>query len=261
MPEGDTVFRTAARLRTALAGKLLTYSDFRVPRLATVDLSGRAVTAVRSRGKHLLIDVGPGDGQEPVSIRSHLSMEGSWDVLRVGERWHQRAHTARVVLRNDTYEAVGFALGTLDLMADPDGALAYLGPDLLGDDWDAAEAARRIARHPDTPIGIALLDQRRMAGVGNEYRSELCFLRGVLPTRRVGDVDVPAMVDLAHRMLVANRTRLARTTTGKTGRTERLWVYGRRAQPCRRCATPIQRDHLGTADAERVIYFCPRCQT
>ncbi|MGW0039686.1 DNA-formamidopyrimidine glycosylase family protein [Gordonia sp. NPDC003376] len=261
MPEGDTVFRAAARLRAGLLGKMLTHSDFRVPRLATVDLSGREVVAVRSRGKHLLIDVGPGDGREPISIHSHLSMEGGWDVHRVGDPWHQRAHTARVVLRNDTVEAVGFALGTLDLMADPDDALAYLGPDLLGDDWDPGEADRRISRHPDTPIGIALLDQRRMAGVGNVYRSELCFLRGVLPTRPVGGVDVPAMVDLAHRLLVANRNRAARTTTGNTGRNARLWVYGRRAQPCRRCATPIRRDHLGTADAERVIYFCPRCQT
>ncbi|MGC5247897.1 DNA-formamidopyrimidine glycosylase family protein [Gordonia sp. DT219] len=261
MPEGDTVYRAAAGLRRALDGKVLTLTDFRVPQLATTDLAGGVVTAVRSRGKHLLIDITRDDLASPVSIHSHLQMEGRWDVHQLGAQWRRPTHEARVVLRTEDSEAVGFSLGTLELLTDPDAELAYLGPDLLGDDWDAAEATRRIEAQPDTPIGVALLDQRLMAGVGNEYRSELCFVRGVLPGRPVAAVDVAAMVDLAHRMLWANRMRVARTTTGVTGHAARLYVYGRRGRPCRRCGTLILRGSLGPPGADRVIYWCPNCQS
>lgn len=260
MPEGDTVFRAADRLRRALAGKTLTRTDFRVPRLATRDVSGGTVTSVRSRGKHLLIDVERDDLPSPVSIHSHLKMDGIWDVHPLGQRWRRPAHQARLVLRTETSEAVGFSLGILELLTDPDDHLAYLGPDLLGTDWDAAEASRRIEAQPEVPIGIALLDQHLMAGVGNEYRNELCFLRGVLPTRPVAQVNVPAIVDIAHRMLWANRMRTARTTTGSTNPHARLYVYGRRGRPCRRCATLIQRGFLGPQGEDRVIYWCPHCQ-
>ena len=267
MPEGDTVYHTAARLRRALDGHRLIHSDFRVPALATVDLTGGLVTAVRSRGKHLLIDVSRPAGTtttEPrtVSIHSHLMMEGAWHVHRTGTRWRRPAHQARVVLHGNGYEAVGFDLGILDLLTEPDDALDHLGPDLLGDDWDAAEAQRRIAAHAGMPIGLALLDQRLMAGVGNVYRSEACFLRGVRPERPVGEVDVPGIVDLCHRMLWANRHRTARTTTGRTGHGARTWVYGRIGQPCRRCGTLIERSFLGTEgrDDDRVVYVCPSCQ-
>ncbi len=265
MPEGDTVFATAARLRVALSGHLLRHTDFRVPRLATVDLSGRRVGAVRSRGKHLLIDVeGPGDARAAggsVSIHSHLKMEGAWVVGPIGRRWRRPAHQARVVLRTDEHEAVGFDLGILELVTDPDAALEYLGPDLLAGDWDPAEAVHRLESTPDQPIGTALLDQRLLAGIGNVYRSEICFLRGMLPTRPVAAVDVPATVDLSRRLLWANRLRTARTTTGNTAPNARLWVYGRRGQPCRRCQTPIERGELNSIGGDRVVYFCPVCQT
>ncbi|MFW0784320.1 DNA-formamidopyrimidine glycosylase family protein [Gordonia sp. CPCC 206044] len=265
MPEGDTVFATAARLRAALAEHRLTYTQFRVPSLATADLSGHEVAAVRSRGKHLLIDVaGTDDGgpiSDAVSIHSHLKMEGVWQVQPIGRRWHRPGHQARVVLRTETHEAVGFDLGILELLTDPDAALDHLGPDLLADDWDPAEAVRRIATRPDDPIGAALLDQRLLAGIGNVYRSEICFLRGMLPTRPVADADLPAVVDLSRRMLWANRHRTARTTTGQTAPNARLWVYGRRGKPCRRCQTPIERGTLGSIGGDRTTYFCPRCQT
>ncbi|MGC4962160.1 DNA-formamidopyrimidine glycosylase family protein [Gordonia sp. DT101] len=265
MPEGDTVFATAARLRTALAGRQLSYTQFRVPRLATTDLSGRLVVAVRSRGKHLLIDVaGPDDTRPDVgalSIHSHLKMEGAWHVHPVGRRWRRPGFQARVVLRTDEAEAVGFDLGILELSADPESALGHLGPDLLADDWDRDEAIRRIRGCPDDPIGTALLDQHLLAGIGNVYRSEICFLRGTLPARAVQDVDVPAAVDLSRRLLWANRSRTARTTTGQTAANARLWVYGRQGQLCRRCRTPIERGQLGSIGDDRVIYFCPGCQT
>lgn len=262
MPEGDTVYHAASRLRRALVGGSLERSDFRVPRLATVDLRGARVHAVRSRGKHLLIDVDGAPGRHrSLSIHSHLKMEGIFDVHKVGDRWRRPSHRARIVLRARGYEAVGFDLGVLELLTDPDAALAHLGPDLLGDDWDAALAVANLEAHPEMPIGSALLDQRLMAGVGNVYRCEACFLRGVDPDRVVDDVDIPAMVKLCRQLLWANRDRMARTTTGRTARNQQLWVYGRIGELCRACATPLDRRFVAGGHGEnRVAYVCPRCQ-
>jgi len=258
VPEGDTVYQAARRLREALAGRVLTATDFRVPAYATVDLSGERVDEVVSRGKHLLMRVGEH------TIHSHLKMEGSWEVYRPGERWRHPAFQARAVLRTEESEAVGFLLGVLEVLprSREEETVGYLGPDLLGADWDAEEAVRRITAHPETPIAVALLDQRNLAGLGNVYANELCFLRGMLPTRPVGEVDVPAAVDLGHRLIVANRDRPRRVTTGDTRRGRNTWVYGRGGQPCRRCGTRIRRTELGRTELEeRVTYFCPVCQT
>ena len=129
-------------------------------------------------------------------------------------------------------------------------------------DWDADEAVRRLAEHPDQPIAVSLLDQRNLAGLGNAYANEICFVRGMLPTRPTKDADLPATVALAHRMIVANRDRAQRVTTGSTRRGESTWVYGRDGRPCLRCGTLIERSELGRTELEqRVTYFCPRCQT
>jgi endonuclease-8 len=258
MPEGDTVYQTARRLREALAGRVLTATDVRVPAFATVDLSGDRMDAVLSRGKHLLMRVGGW------TIHSHLKMEGSWEVYRRGERWRHPGFQARAVLRTADVEAVGFRLGILEIVPrDREGdVVGHLGPDLLGPDWDAAEAVRRVCAHPGTPIGVALLDQRNLAGLGNVYANEVCFLRGMLPTRPVAEVDVPAAVDLGHRLITANRDRALRVTTGDTRRGRTTWVYGRGGQACRRCGTRIRRTELGRTDLEeRTTYLCPHCQT
>ncbi|WP_277369984.1 DNA-formamidopyrimidine glycosylase family protein [Rhodococcus rhodochrous] len=258
MPEGDTVFRAAHRLRTALEGKVLTETDFRVPRFATADFTGYTVDEVVSRGKHLLVRVAD------VSIHSHLKMEGEWHVYPRGTRWRKPGYKARIVLGTEDVQAVGFELGIVEVLARDreDDAVGHLGPDLLGPDWDPERAAANLVRDPDRPIGVALLDQRIMAGVGNVYRSELCFLRGVDPWTPVAQAGDPAAwVDLAHRLLVANRDRTTRTTTGDRRPGRNLWVYGRRGKPCRRCQTPIRFGEIGTTtDPERVVYRCPRCQ-
>ncbi|GAB2984266.1 DNA-formamidopyrimidine glycosylase family protein [Nocardioides montaniterrae] len=256
MPEGDNVYRDARRLDAALRGKALTRCDIRVPAYATVDLSGRAVDEVVSRGKHLLLRIGD------ATIHTHLKMEGRWDVHRPGERWRGPGWQARIVLATADVEAVGLQLGLVEVVRrnDEDRAVGHLGPDLLGPAWDPALAAAHLARSPERAIGQALLDQRNLAGIGNIYRAEICFLLGVLPTRPAGEVDLDAAVDLAHRLLVANKDRPRRRTTGTQVRDD-LWVYGRRG-PCLRCGTPIRRaQDAGATGQERITWWCPRCQT
>jgi endonuclease-8 len=250
MPEGDTVFRTAAMLREALEGKTLTRCDIRVPRYATVDLSGERVDEVLARGKHLFIRIGP------ASIHSHLKMDGTWRVNRAT----QQSHKIRILLQAGYVTAAGIDLGVLEILdreTDMD-AVAHLGPDLLGPDWDADLAAANLTKDPDRPLAQALLDQSNLAGIGNVYCNELCFLFGRLPTSPVSTLTDPARVaSRAHDMLWANRSRQMRTTTGNSRKGQELWVYGRGGQPCRRCGTSIKRrDETG----ERIMYWCPSCQ-
>jgi formamidopyrimidine-DNA glycosylase len=151
-------------------------------------------------------------------------------------------------------------LGVLEILdRERDGdVVAHLGPDLLGDDWDPVRAAANLAARPDRPIAEALLDQRVLAGVGNVYCNELCFVTGHLPTAPVGAVNDPRrLVSRARDMLWANRFRWNRCTTGDTRAGRQLWVYGRAGQPCRRCGTPIRFDDTG----DRVAYWCPSCQS
>lgn len=257
MPEGDTVYQEARTLNEVLADAELTRCDIRVPKFATVDLSGERVHDVVSRGKHLLMRVGE------FTIHSHLKMEGSWHVYRHGTKWKRPGYQARAVLETADWVAVGFDLGVLEVLPtrDEEQVVGYLGPDLLGPDWEAEEALRRLSASPERPIGLAVLDQRVMAGLGNVYRVELCFVRGVLPTRPVGEVhDLPRLVDTAHRMLVANKDRPNRVTTGNMR--QPLWVYGREGQPCLRCGTSIRSGELGDDELQlRVAYWCPHDQT
>lgn len=257
MPEGDTLFRAARNLDRELSGHTVTGWDLRVPEFATSDLRGEVIESVIARGKHLLMRVGD------FSLHSHLRMEGSWHLYRPGSAWRRPAFQARAVIDTEPWQAVGFDLGILKLYprSEEAAALSYLGPDLLGPDWDPAEATLRILADPDRPIAVALQDQRNLAGLGNEYVNELCFLRGVLPTRPVAEVDIPPLVDLAFRLIRANRDRSTRITTGdaRPGRTD--WVFGRERKPCRRCGTPIRLDKIGARATElRDSYWCPHCQ-
>jgi endonuclease-8 len=255
VPEGDTVYRTARRL-DALSGQVLTTSDFRIPSLATTDLVGRAVLETVSRGKHLLTRL-EGD----VTVHSHLKMEGRWDVQPAGTPWRRPAHEARAVLGTEKTDAIGFSV-LLDVVAtaSEDTLVGHLGPDLLGPDWDAEVAVQRIKRMPHISIGEALLDQRNLAGIGNVYRAETCFLAGVDPHAPVSSVaNVPRMVALAYRMLQVHRDRSSRVTTGDRRPGRRLWVYGRQG-PCLRCGTRIEIDEIGPEGQERTVWWCPSCQ-
>ena len=260
MPEGDTVWNTARVLQRALAGGTLSASDFRTPKLATTDLTGWLALESVSRGKHLLLRLRDPDGDRAVTLHSHLRMDGAWRAYAPGQPWAARpAHLIRVVLRTADAVAVGYHLHDVAIVPTADEAtlVGHLGPDLLGPDWDPSEAARRVLAHPATTVGDALLDQRNLAGIGNLYKAEILFLRGLWPWTPVADVaDVTGMVALAHRLIAANRGRWTQTTTGSLRRGETTYVYGRRAHPCRRCGTAIERAEQG----ERVTYWCPRCQ-
>jgi endonuclease-8 len=259
MPEGDTVWQAARRLHDALAGKVLTRSDFRVPRYATADLSGRTVLDVTPRGKHLLTRVEGG-----LTVHSHLRMDGSWKVFAPGQRWSGGlAHQIRVVLATADRTAVGYRLPVLDILrtADERRAVGHLGPDLLGPDWDPVRALDNLRADPDRPLGEALLDQRNLAGIGNVYKCELCFLLGVTPWLPVGELSADRaarLPALSHRLLDANRDRPVRRTTGLRGHD--LFVYGRAPRPCLRCGTSVRVADQGDGSRERPTYWCPTCQ-
>jgi len=260
MPEGDTVWRVGRQLDAALAGRALTRSDFRVPRFATTNLTGRCVRQAVSRGKHLLIRV---DGA--LTIHTHLRMDGSWRIRPAG-RYPPRDHRVRLVLENAEWQALGYLLGVVELLptAAEDRAVGHLGPDLLGADWDPAEAVRRLRAAPDRPIGEALLDQTNLAGIGNLYKAEVLFLRGISPWQITsGAGDLAPVVELAKRLLEANKDRAGQVTTGNLARGEETWVYGRAGRPCRRCGTAIAANGYagrGTTSQERVTFWCPACQ-
>jgi endonuclease VIII len=257
MPEGDAVWLTARRLHQALAGRVLTRSDFRVPRYATTNLTGRVVTEAVSRGKHLLIRTGDG-----ITVHTHLRMDGSWRVRPARERV-ANSHRIRLILANAEWQAVGYQLGVVEVLptASEHTVVGYLGPDLLGPGWDPAEATRRLLADPARPVGEALLDQRNLAGIGNIFATEMLFLRGIDPWQPVGDVaDLNALVELGRRLLEANKERPGIITTGIARRGEQNWVYGRAGRPCRRCGTTIRSADQGNPGEERVRSWCPRCQ-
>jgi endonuclease-8 len=271
VPEGDTVFISCRRLHTALAGRPVTRFDLRVPALALADLTGAAVSQVVPRGKHILIRFDSGQ-----TLHSHLRMDGGWRVGPASARPRGRDFEIRALIGNAEWLAAGFNVHDLALVgtADESELVGHLGPDLLAADFDHAEALRRLSEQPERPIGLALLDQRLLAGIGNVYKSELLFIRRLDPVTPVGEVaDLPALIADARRLLKANVTDLHRCTTGWRQPGQEYWVYGRTGKGCRVCGTAIIRDSgaregsikesgaAGTdSNADRITFYCPTCQ-
>jgi endonuclease-8 len=269
MPEGDTLFRTAAGLRPYLVGRTVTAARTGgpgpVPQVARV--VGHEITAVESLGKNLLIRFDNG-----LEVRTHLRMNGSWHRYRPGERWRRPPSRARLVLEVPGAVAVCFDAPVVELLEGRAQALhpshGRLGPDLLAPDFDAAEATRRL-RDPsraDRAIAEALLDQRALAGIGNVYKNEILWIERVSPFVRVAVVDdatLARLVATARRLLVANagarRGPERITTAGDRAAHGPLYAYGRAGRPCRRCRTPIRAIRQGT-DVPRTTYWCPVCQ-
>lgn len=257
MPEGDTVFATARRLTEALAGVPLVRGELRHPRLSTVDLAGRELVAARSVGKHLFLRF-----DRELSLHCHLGMDGSWKIYDQSRRAPVN-HRTRALLGTADKVALGQSLLEMALVStsDEQRLVDHLGPDLLSPRWSdelAATAAHRLTVDPARELGLALLDQRVMAGIGNVYKAELCFLLGVSPWAPVSAVDAADTVSLARKLLLSNALRTIRNTTGDPRRGRELWVYGRRT--CLRCGTPVVVTRQGAGLRERVAYYCPRCQ-
>ncbi len=266
MPEGDTVWLSAKRLHDALAGRLILTCELRLPRLALVDLRGQSVLRVLARGKHILLRL-----SSEQTLHSHLRMDGAWSITaaqhrdrRYGNRPASRPeHMIRARIGNEEWLAIGVRIHDLQLIATADEGelVGHLGPDLLGPDWDEAEAVRRLRAQPERTIAEALLDQRNLAGIGNLYKSEVLFLSGINPWRPVGAVaDLVRLVSTAHRLLRGNRDHPEQTTTGSKRRGEQHWVYLRAGESCRVCRTSISWAKQGPPTRERDTYWCPRCQ-
>lgn len=273
MPEGDTIFRAARTLHRALAGHEVVRFESVLPALTRVHedapITGRTVERVSAAGKHVLMQF-TGD----LVLRTHMRMNGSWHIYRPGEAWRRPRRDMRIVIGTAAFDAVGFNVPVAEFLdrralARQDD-LRAMGPDLLGEAFDATEAVRRFRARPELAIADALLNQRLAAGAGNVYKSEVLFLCGVNPFARVADVSddhVRAILTTARKHLQANvidptsaivTYRGYRRTTRRADPGERLYVYGRAGKPCRRCGTPVQMQPQGPH--ARLTYWCPACQ-
>lgn len=274
MPEGDTIFRSARALHQALAGHNVTLFETAYAPLASVNdqspVAGRTVEQVESRGKWLLIHFS-GD----LILATHMLMSGSWHIYRVGERWKRARSHMRIVLGTPDFVAVAFdvpvarfhTVRTLERFA----GVAELGPDVLGQSFAADKAAARLLQYGGEEVGNVLLDQRVMAGIGNVFKSEICFACGVHPFRKIASLhaqEIECLVGTARRFLAANVADGAgdgivtytggRRTTGSSNPAARLWVYRRAGSECRRCGTKILMRRQGPG--ARSTYWCPDCQ-
>jgi endonuclease-8 len=256
VPEGDTIFRAARTLQRALAGRTVTRFESVFPALSRVDadtpLRGRTIERVEARGKHLLIWF-----SGALVLRTHMRMHGSWHIYRPHERWQRPHHSMRIVLESQDIHAVAFDVPVAEFATpatlERSRQIRELGPDLLADGVNAAEASARIVARGEAEIADALLDQTAIAGIGNIYKSEVLFAGRVNPFTKVRDL-LPADVD----RLVATAVKLMRANVAEGAPAARLWVYGRAGRPCRRCGSPISRRRQGPH--ARSTYWCPRCQ-
>jgi endonuclease-8 len=272
LPEGDTIFRAARALHRALSGRVITRFESVFPSLNRIaedrPIVGRTMESVAARGKHTLMMLS-GD----LVLRTHMRMNGSWHLYRPGVRWKLPARDKRLLVATADVVAVGFNVPVAEFLTPLDLArhrqLQALGPDLLADTFDRADAVKRMRACGDRPIAEVLLNQRVVAGIGNEFKSEVLFLAGVHPCRAIctlADADLVRTLDIARAQLTANVLTSSQTLSPAFGRrttrsldpNEKLWVYGRGSRPCRRCGAGIQSSRDGI-DA-RLTYWCPRCQ-
>jgi endonuclease VIII len=256
MPEGDTILSAARRVGEALVGKPIVEIETPQPRHALdrwpERLDGRAVRSVDARGKHLFIRF---EGE--LTLHSHLRMTGQWGVYRRGERWRRSPRRAWLVIRTEQHEVVEFDGPVLELMTDSrtrfDRRLAALGPDVLAADFDERRFLQLLrGDDPSRGIGEALLDQRNVAGIGNMWKAEGCFLAGIDPWRRLDELSD------AEALSVLGELRPLMQASAEGRRVPHRWVYDRAGLPCRRCDTPIRA--RGQGDDNRTSYWCPSCQ-
>lgn len=274
MPEGDTIYRSARALDRALAGKIVTRFETAYAHLASINddkqIVGRTVERVEARGKWLLMHF-----SADLILVTHMRMNGSWHLYRTGERWRRPRRDMRIVIETAEWSAVGFAVPVTEFHSASSllrkTRIPSLGPDLLKQEFEPGAALARMQQRAEEQIGDVLLNQQVMAGIGNVYKSETCFVCGVNPFRQVGALDPSQLEDLifkARKFLALNVAEDAdgeistyaglRRTTRSSDHSARLWVYGRRGEPCRRCGTPIEMRKQGAG--ARSTFWCPVCQ-
>jgi endonuclease VIII len=274
VPEGDTIFRAARTLNTALAGKIVTKFETVLPFLARVHhdtpMTGRTVESVTSQGKWILMRFS-GD----LVLLTHMLMSGNWHIYRPGETWKRRHEDMRIVIGTETMEAVAFKVPVAEFHTAASlmrrEGFNRLGQDVLATDFDNEKAAQQLRSAPDLEVGEALLRQSLLAGIGNVYKSEVAFACRVNPFRLVATLtedELNGLIQTARKFLLANVSATSgeaivtytgfRRTTGRSNPADRLWVYGRTGEPCRNCGTPIRR--LKQGPAARVTFWCPNCQ-
>lgn len=275
MPEGDTIFRTARALGRALVGKPVTSFRSTFTFLTRFDedepLAGQTVDSVESRGKWVLIHFSSG-----ATLATHMLMNGSWHIYRPGERWQRPYGQMRIVLENSEFVTVGFTVPVAKLLRPHELERALRIPsgavDMLGAEFDPTEIAARMQQKGSEEVGNVLLHQGVFAGVGNVFKSEVCFLTGTNPFSHVADLShekIDELIATARKLLKANVLEDSgdgivtyggrrRRTTHASDPGESLWVYGRVGKPCRRCGEPVLMQKQGRE--ARITYWCPRCQ-
>ncbi len=275
MPEGDTIFRTARVLGRALGGKPITAFRSTYPRLTRYNddtpLAGQSVLQVESRGKWLLIHFSGG-----ATLVTHMLMNGSWHIYRPGQAWQQPRANMRIVLETADYIAVGFRVPVAEMHTAEslrrDRRIPIYAIDVLSESFDATATAGRLLAHPDESIADVLLNQNVLAGVGNVFKSEICFVTGIHPYCRVASLtqaQIDALIAAAQKLISSNVLEDSgdsivtyggrrRRTTHESNPGASLWVYGRAGEPCRCCGAPVRRRIQGP-DA-RVTFWCPQCQ-
>ena len=278
MPEGDTIYRAARALQRAIGGKVVTGFETGLAKLARVNddspLVGRVVEKVESRGKWLLIYFS-GD----LILVTHMLMSGSWHLYRPGEKWRMGRSRMRVVITTADWEAVAFNVPIAEFYTprslERSSQVPKLGPDILSEQFTVQGGVARLVdygrENPDAEIGVVLLNQRVMAGLGNVYKSEVAFAAGVNPFRAMRTIterEMERVVDFAWRYMKSNvaegtgtgivTTSGNRQTTHAMDREERLWVYRREGQECRRCGATVMMRRQGVQ--ARSTYWCPECQ-
>ena len=260
MPEGDTIYRTAVTLRSVLGGQTICEASGQSEDMNPRALMGRSVVATEARGKHLLIHLD--DGQ---TIHSHMGMTGSWHVYRPEQTWQKPARLAKLVIRLSQSVCVCFTPKTLEVLSASELRghvhLSRLGPDVLGEQFDATDVLPRLRQKPpELTIGEAVMNQTVVCGIGNVYKSELLFIQRIDPFTHVQalrDEQLLPLIDRARKLMRRNLQGSVRTTRfGRDG--QRLWVYGRSGEKCLRCGATIRMRRQG--DLGRSTYWCPSCQ-
>ncbi len=274
MPEGDTIFRAARTLHKALAGQVVTGFETVLPKLSRIDvdaaIAGRTIIGVNAKGKWMSMQFSGG-----LTLLTHMLMNGSWHIYRPGEKWQRPAIDMRIVVKTEKIWAVAFKVPVAEFHTDDTlrrrRGFRTLGQDVLALEFDSAISVESLRAHGDLQVGVALLTQSIMAGLGNVFKSEVCFACRINPFRRVEGLrsdQLVCLVETARKFMLANVTEASgdqittytgmRRTTGSANTEERLWVYGRRGEPCRKCGTSIE-SRKQSEDA-RTTFWCPRCQ-